>query len=97
MIVAPNGPADPIERCLLLEATQKTSALSEYFAFWTRNRHTFGTVLAVRAASAASRPGKSGGRQLVKLAPIDGRKASEMREAAQRGYRGHARLPCRPG
>jgi len=32
-LLAPNGPADPTERCLLLEAKQKTSALSEYFAF----------------------------------------------------------------
>jgi hypothetical protein len=29
---APNGPADPIERCLLVGAKQKISALSEYFA-----------------------------------------------------------------
>jgi hypothetical protein len=31
--LASNGPADHTERCLLLEAKQKTSALSEYFAF----------------------------------------------------------------
>jgi len=26
LFMAPNGPADPIERCLLLKAKQKTSA-----------------------------------------------------------------------
>src|SRR3984885_9159248 len=31
--LALNGPADTAERCLMLEAKQKTSALSEYFAF----------------------------------------------------------------
>src|ERR1700722_19091061 len=31
--LARNGPADPTERCLLLAAEQKTSALGEYFAF----------------------------------------------------------------
>jgi hypothetical protein len=31
--LALNGPADPTERCLLLEAKQKTFALGEYFAF----------------------------------------------------------------
>jgi hypothetical protein len=31
--MAPNGHADPVERCPLLEAKQNTSALSEYFAF----------------------------------------------------------------
>jgi hypothetical protein len=32
--MAPNGHADPVERCPLLEEKQNTSALSEYFAFW---------------------------------------------------------------
>jgi len=31
---APNGHADPIERCPLLGAKRKTSARSEHFAFW---------------------------------------------------------------
>jgi hypothetical protein len=33
VLAAPNGHADPIERCPLLGEQRKTSALSEYFAF----------------------------------------------------------------
>jgi hypothetical protein len=34
-LMAPNGHADPIERCPLLGPKRKTSARSEYFAFLT--------------------------------------------------------------
>src|SRR5712672_3422749 len=52
--LAPNGHADPIERCPLLGTKRETSALSEYFALLTPNRISAeGEALALLALGGA--------------------------------------------
>jgi hypothetical protein len=53
--MAPNGHADPIERCPLLGPKQKTSARSEYFSFLTQGGSGRAARLLMNCAQTAQR------------------------------------------